>query len=84
MGGEQRHRPAALQPSKPTQYANVERFNKTYRIEVLDCYASDNLQDVRDMTPYWLHSYDHHRPLEALGRIRLVECRGKLFPSLYF
>lgn len=28
--------------------------------------------------------YDHHRPLEALGRIRLVEGRGKLFPSLYF
>ncbi|WP_300710985.1 transposase [Limnohabitans sp.] len=65
-------------------HAYVERFNKTYRTEVLDCYVFDSLQEVRDMTADWLHRYNHHRPHEALGRIPPVEYRVKLFPNLYF
>lgn len=73
-----------IQSGKPTQNAYVERFNKTYRTEVLDCYVFDSLQEVRDMTADWLHRYNHHRPHEALGRIPPVEYRVKLFPNLYF
>ena len=73
-----------IQPGKPTQNAYVERFNKTYRTEVLDCYVFNSLQEVRDMTADWLHRYNHHRPHEALGRIPPVEYRVKLFPNLYF
>lgn len=36
-----------------TQNAYIERFNKTYRTEVLDCYVFDNLQDVCEMTADW-------------------------------
>ena len=72
-----------IQLGKPTQNAYVERFNKTFRTEVLDCYVFDSLQEVRDMTADWLHRYNHHRSHEALGRIPPVEYRVKLFPNLY-
>lgn len=58
-----------IRPEKPAHNAYVERFNKTDRTVVLECYVFESSQEVRDMTAYQLYRYNHHRPHGSLGNL---------------
>jgi putative transposase len=42
-------------------------FNRTYREEVLDAYAFENLNQARLLTQAWMWVYNNERPHSALG-----------------
>ena len=58
-----------IQRAAPAQNAFVERFNRTYRHEILDAYVFDNLEQVRLISEGWLQLYNEERPHRALGRL---------------
>lgn len=60
-----------IQPRRPMQNGLVERFSRTYREEVLNCYVFETLGEVRRMTQEWITRYNEVRPHESLGTCHL-------------
>lgn len=52
-----------IQPGKPDQNAFIERFNRTYRTEVLNASVFEALDQVREMSAEWLRSDNRSGPM---------------------
>ena len=75
-----RHR--RIEPGKPQQNSYIERFNRSYREDILDMYAFTNLRQVRDLSSEWLIEYNHDRGHDSLGGKSPVEYAGCFPPFI--
>lgn len=71
-----------IQKGAPTQNAFIERFNGSYRREVLDAHLFDTLAHVRNVSENWLQVYNFERPHEALGNIPPIAFKNQYLNSL--
>jgi putative transposase len=55
-----------IQKGKPYQNGLVERFNRTYREEVLDRFLFESLKQTQVLTNAWMWTYNNERPHSAL------------------
>lgn len=62
-----------IKPGCPYQNAYIERFNRTYRHELLDLYLFINLQEVIDKTEAWIKLYNEERPHDSLNDMTPIE-----------
>lgn len=64
-----------IQPGRPNQNAYIERFNRTFREEVLDPHLFARLDDVREAAHWWMIEYNELRPHDSLGDQTPAELR---------
>jgi putative transposase len=62
-----------IEPGEPNQNAYIERFNRTYRTEVLNTWLFATLEEVREITWAWMLEYNEERDHDALGGLTPAE-----------
>ncbi|WP_414693450.1 integrase core domain-containing protein, partial [Pedobacter sp.] len=56
-----------IQPGRPMQNGYIERFNRTFRENILDAYLFEDTMQVQILTEEWMQDYNYSRPHEALN-----------------
>jgi len=56
----------------------IERFNRSFREEVLNPHLFANLNEVREISWVWRLSYNEERPHQSLGNIPPAEFKRQL------
>ena len=58
-----------IPPGKPDQNAYIERFNRSYRTEVLNAHLFESVGELYALSSTWLQIYNGERPHDSLGRV---------------
>ncbi len=56
-----------IQKGKPMQNGYVERFNRTFREDVLDAIIFEDLNQMRGFIETWMEDYNNHHPHDSLA-----------------
>jgi putative transposase len=62
-----------IQPGKPSQNGYIERFNRTYREDVLDAYIFESMPQLRLISKQWQEQYNHGHPHQSLRGMAPVQ-----------
>lgn len=66
-----------IQKGKPMQNGFCERFNRTFREDVLDAYLFENIHQVREIADNWMEDYNKNHPHSSLGDCTPIEFKMK-------
>jgi putative transposase len=67
-----------IQPGKPNQNAFIDRFNRSFREEVLNARLFNSISEVQQAAEEWVADYNEYRPHDSLGRVPPVVFRPRL------
>jgi len=62
-----------IQPGKPNQNAFIERFNRSFRNEVLDANLFNSVSEAQAAADEWVTDYNECRSHESLGNVPPVQ-----------
>lgn len=67
-----------IQPGKPMQNGFMERFNRSFREDILDAYLFKDLNEVRELAWEWQEDYNHFHPHKSLGKRSPIKYRSTM------
>ena len=56
-----------IQPGRPMQNGYIERFNRTFREDVLDAWLFGGIKEAAQMCRVWKHKYNNEHIHSSLG-----------------
>jgi putative transposase len=60
--------PVYTEPGKPMQNGYVERFNRTFREDILDAYLFSSVSQYNRIAERWNEDYNWYHPHDSLGK----------------